>query len=69
MTYSDGKLLRTEITVILRRDVGAVQFVLSEGPTGFVISGMDRETKELTVTAPIENMDEAVERFKKEISK
>lgn len=68
MTH-DGKPIPIEITVILRRDVGDTQYVLAESCHGFVITGMNRITKELIVTPPIENMDAAIEQFRKEISK
>lgn len=69
MTFSDGKLLGTDVEVISRRDVGDIQYVLSESIHGFVVSGVSKSTKEIILAVPMDGMDEAIERFRKEITK
>lgn len=62
--YSDGVILNTDVCVILRRDAGGMQYVLSEGPAGFLITGMDMATSELKVVRDCDGLDDGIAKFR-----
>lgn len=66
-THSNGLPLSTPVTAILRRDVGSIQYVLSEGPSGFIITGMDRATSQLVSVKPCTGMDDGIAQFRNQI--
>lgn len=63
--FREGIKIRTDVTVILRRDAGGMQYVLSEGPAGFLVTGMDMATSELKVVRDCDGLDDGIAKFRK----
>ena len=50
-TQSDGVLLKGEIKVIARKDIGNVQRVLAQTVDGYIVSEINKDTMDLKVIA------------------